>query len=317
MQPNFKQFKGKTVKEPSGITQIDDEHFLVVNDEQKDRSFSILTWKAAKQSFTASVPPAGAGWKDLQKLEDLEGVVKKKGAFYAITSYSGRYEKMRRRLVKLTIDQKYQVTDWESAQGCKRLKGTIYDRILEKFNLRPTNVNFNIEGFALDASEEEFMIGLRSPVIAGHAVVVKTHKIDQAFGENAPPLEISSDVKTLDLKGGGIRAMAYVSSLSGYLLVSGKGTEDMKEFPCQRSKKQAKFLLWFWDGDQCLKEILCFPTRGEVQPEGITPVMEQGEIKTVLIVSDDGDRDAGRNGRYWRLSKNDYQELQEMCRCEK
>jgi hypothetical protein len=67
---------------------------------------------------------------------------------------------------------------------------------------------------------------LRSPIIMGQAVVVRTKGINQSFFNDELTFS-KKDITTLDLKGGGLRAMAYIPDLAGYLFISGKGEEQL------------------------------------------------------------------------------------------
>jgi hypothetical protein len=85
--------------------------------------------------------------------------------------------------------------------------------------------------------------------------------------------------------------MGYVPDLHGFLLIGGPV-----------SKASAEFGLWFWNGNAdgvvCRVEPTGVPSIAHA--EGICPAIIDGQPRIVLV-SDDGDRKAGRPARFLLL----------------
>ena len=103
--------------------------------------------------------------------------------------------------------------------------------------------------------------------------------------------KIGSRLVTLDLCGNGIRGMAYVPLLGGYLVIAG---------PVAR--EQTNFGLWFWSGDadDAARQVSVPGLPGFEHAEGVSPTLIQGRQR-IIIVSDDGSRHLGRFARFMIL----------------
>ncbi|MDP3311485.1 MAG: hypothetical protein Q8S56_10975, partial [Polaromonas sp.] len=108
---------------------------------------------------------------------------------------------------------------------------------------------------------------------------------------------LSGDLLTLDLDGQGIRGMAWIAPLAGYLLISGPA-----------SQSEQAFGLWFWSGQPLT------PARRVVVPglqhfkrgEGLSMAVIDG-LAYIVIVSDDGKREKGRFAHFVLLEPNQLQ----------
>lgn len=308
----FKKFTGARIAEASGIAQVAPDRFIIV-DDRKNKFYQAtlhaedqLTASALKLDDSISI-----------SLQDMEGVTKKPidSWIYAITSYSGSNKKRRRRLVRFQIQTDDIISNMESVENSYGLMDQIQTCLRKRFEFLPSGCQFDIEAFSWAKDGQELLIGLRSPIIMGQAVIVRSQGIDNAFLGNK--LNFSDkEISTLNLKGGGVRAMAYIPDLKGYLLVSGKGEEVVGDYS---GDGEEGYFLWYWDGKHSVKEILRFPattdTQGdEIQPEGLCAVTyRNGTDKSILFVSDDGDLDADTPGKYCLLSPEGYCILKKKC----
>ena len=107
----------------------------------------------------------------------------------------------------------------------------------------------------------------------------------------------SPELHHLDLGGDGLRALSYVPALAGYLAVSG---------PVAR--EATSFRLWFWrgPGDGKPRPVTVQGLDGFAHAEGVTPAIVDGQ-SALLIVSDDGNRAAGRPADYLLLDPAELQ----------
>ena len=318
----FTQFVGtgdNLLSEPSGITQLpqEDGSFIVVNDTNPQKALFI-----ARVGSSGKLHSQKLELPDDPELDDLEGVALSGDWIYAISSHSApdsEDDSPARRIARFQISGNV-VSRLQDARGAKQLKKRVKQALSAKHPQLEdedfADEEFNIEGFA--NQEGDLLIGLRSPLVDGQAMVVRTYGLQRAYGDDPEKYGVFANSVPLDLGKGGIRALSHIPDLEGYLIVSGKTVSGQEEFDCEMSTSPsvAKFLLWFWDGkDRCL-QVACFDIEQDgvkVQPEGISPITLEGR-KSVCIVSDDGDEDNQVPGRYSILSEAQYQELKGLIR---
>jgi len=276
------------VFEPSGIHQLADGRFILVEDEERC-PFSLLALHA--DGTSSSVPLAiteHASDGDLWRLNDLEGVtVDRDGHVYAITSHSrnseGEEERAREKLVRFRIEG----NSLREARVAGRLKGALTARhpvLAAAARIREVKAlgGLNIEGLAVGRSQNTLLLGFRSPLLAGRAIVAEIENPAAVFDSGAEP-GVSAELATLDLDGNGIRGMCYVPFLAGYLIIGGPAL-----------RQRAGFRLWFWDGAAAspVRAVTVAGRPGFAHAEGVSPARIDGE-DGIIIVSDDGDRKAG------------------------
>jgi hypothetical protein len=310
LQPNFVKFQGNLLSEPSGVTPLDDGRFLVVNDTAPKKALFVLETKENSRLEAKKL-----NFPNSPKIDDLEGVVAMGGYYYAVSSHD-RDRNETRRIVRFRVTDNT-VHDLLDARDSHLLK----ERMQKVLTAKHPQLNsadfagkaFNIEGFAQHG--EEFIFGLRGPLMKKFALIVRSNGLSGAFGGSANQYGVTADFEPLNLDGGGIRAMSFMPNLGGYLIVSGKSVSGTKTFPCMPgSGMKSKFLLWFWDGKSRCKKIFCFKKKQnkiKIQPEGISPATVNGE-PSVLIVSDDGDENNDMQARYWLASLDEYKKLKEQ-----
>ncbi|MFA5266210.1 MAG: hypothetical protein WC378_20495, partial [Opitutaceae bacterium] len=131
------------------------------------------------------------------------------------------------------------------------------------------------------------LIGFRSPLLDGRALIARIENPADIFESGAVP-RIAPQLETLDLAGHGLRGMSHIPALGGYLLISGPV-----------AKEQTQFHLWFWSGrpGERPRHATVLGLPGFEHAEGVAPAVIDGRQK-IVIVSDDGDREAGRPARY-------------------
>ena len=98
-------------------------------------------------------------------------------------------------------------------------------------------------------------------------------------------------LEELDLGGHGIRGLSYVPALGAYLVIGGPV-----------SRERAKFDLWLWSGQRGApaRRVTVPGVLGFERTEGVCPAVING-VEQVIIVSDDGNRNAGRFASYLLL----------------
>ena len=305
-QPLTSEQGSPGVYEPSAVRQLGDGRLLLVQDESNDpfvllqlprkgRGVELQRPNLAPQDrpfwiLGPAEPPRG--------LEDLEGLAAgDDGYLYAITSHSrtesGNRRKSRERLARLRIEGG-QIRDFAVFGKLRKAILATYPelRTAARSGHAKGRKGFNIEGLCAQRDTGRLFIGLRSPILYGHSLILVLENPAALFENGAAPVFAPEPIM-LDLDKGGIRAISYVPRLDSYLLVT------------QRAKKRGTsskpFRLWIWSGRAGEPaRPLEIPGISLRNTEGITPVRHAGR-DYLLLVSDDGNRAKELPGHYLLL----------------
>ena len=281
------------IYEPSAIQQLADGRFLVVEDE-KENPFSLIT---IGLDGTVSSAPLSAGplvpADDFRKLQDLEGLaVGLSGTLYAITSHSrdreGDEKKSRNKLVRFRIEGDRLVA-LTVIGGLKPALVSAHPLLAAAADVRDvkTGGGLNIEALEISPDQQRLLVGFRSPLLDRQAVIAAIENPAAMFDAGEAP-RIAPALTTLDLGGNGIRGMSWIPALDGYLVIGG----PVASGPVQ-------FQLWFWSGrpDARARRVGVAGVPGFERAEGISPAVIDGRQR-IIVVSDDGSREAGRYARF-------------------
>ena len=289
--PGFQPLTG--VHEPSGIQQLGDGRFLVVEDEER-HALGLLSIAGGRVRHTAlSAPFWSWGDGDFWKLDDLEGVTADRaGNIYAITSHSrdsaGDERKSRERLVRFRIEGD-DVVDPRVVDSLKRELLAAHPELAAAAAIRQVKSEggLNIEALEMSADQQRLLIGLRSPLRDGRAILASIENPGAIFDAAERP-RIGSTLTTLDLGGHGIRGMCWAPSLAGYVLIAG---------PVAREQDEVQ--LWFWPGggEDRPRRISVAGLSGFAHAEGVSAAVIDGR-ECIILVSDDGSREEGRFARF-------------------
>lgn len=283
---SFEKFrKFEQIYEPSGVQQLPDGRFVVVEDEAV-HPLDVFSLQSDGQLiehplYRSSLFSWSSSNRVLNTLDDLEAVaVDDLGLVYAITSHSrkenGKRDDRREQLVRFGLEGE-QVVDFKVMRGLRKKISRQHESLKDATKIRDVKDGggFNIEGLSFDAEKQKLLIGLRSPLAGSNAIIVVIENPHAVFdrGEKA---RISDQLIELDLAGGGIRAMSYDPHLDGFLIIS------------RKPNKSFKLWLWSGDADESPKRLRTPGIKNLRRSEGITPVVLDGRPAGILIVSDDG-----------------------------
>jgi hypothetical protein len=292
-RPEFRSLTG--IYEPSAVQQLADGRFIVVEDE-KEHPFSLVTIATDGAIASAPLEPGLLDFNDaFWKLDDLEGITADRaGWIYAITSHSrnddGDEKKTREKLVRFRVEGD-RMREPSVVKGLKLALAAAHPVLAAAAGLRGVKAEggLNIEALEITPDQHHLLIGFRSPLLDGRAIIARIDNPAAMFASEASPV-IASVLETLDLGGHGIRALAHIPALDGYLVVSG---------PVAREPTQ--FQLWFWGGDGAVPRRREIPgLAGFEHAEGVCAAVVAGR-QHILVVSDDGSRKEGRCARFLLL----------------
>ena len=284
--PSFEKFrKFELIYEPSGVQQLPDGRFVVVEDEAV-HPLDVFSLQPDGRVFEQPVYRSTLlSWSSpnrvLNTLEDLEAVaVDERGRIYAITSHSrkenGKRDDKREQLVRFGLEGE-QVIDFKVLRGLRKKISRQHGSLKDATKVRDVKDGdgFNIEGLSFDAAKQNLLVGLRSPLAGSDAIIIVLENPRAVFEQDEKP-RISDQLITLDLDGGGIRGICYDPHLGGFLIIS------------RKLNKSFKLWLWSGDADKRPKRIKIPDIKNLRQAEGVTPVVLNGRPEGILIVSDDG-----------------------------
>jgi hypothetical protein len=288
--PSFQPLAG--IHEPSAIQQLPDGRFMVVEDE-KSHPLSLVTLGSKSVRVEALSPGLFEFDDAFWKLDDLEGLaLDASGRVLAITSHSrngdGDTKKSREKLVRFRVDGD-SVEDKQVARGLKSALIATHPVFTEAAAVLDVKDQggLNIEALEFDPAGDRLWLGFRGPLLAGRAILAALENVDAVFDTGTPP-RIAPDLVTLDLGGNGLRGMAWAPALNGYLLIAGP-----------EAREQRGFELWFWNGAPAspAHRVNVPGLEGFAHAEGVCPAELDGR-QVIVLVSDDGDRAAGRPAGY-------------------
>ena len=292
--PAFRPLTG--IYEPSAVQQLQDGRFLVVEDE-KEHPLSLVTidtdGKVKAEGLTASLLQM---FSSFWKLDDLEGLAADRAGFvYAVTSHSrdddGNEKQSREKLVRFRIEGE-RVVHPKVVDGLKAALISRHAVLAAAARVREAKSSggLNIEGLEVSPDQQQLLIGFRSPLHLGRALIARVENLSAVFDSDEAPV-IAPVLEDLDLGGHGIRGLSFIPAMGAYLIIGGPATRE-----------DAAFDLWCWSGQPgALARRVEIPgLSGLAKAEGVSPALLDG-VERIFIVSDDGNRDAKRSAGYLML----------------
>ena len=263
----------KSIYEPSGAVVLSDGKVLLVEDE-RERTLQLLEISKEGNIKELGTPKMSQIIKRSleQKVNDVEGVTTDGNAqVYLIASHSTnkkhKHKKAREQIVRLTYkDGRF--SHFQHYHGLLKSLKKLHPKLNSSSHKHKKEIN--IEGLAWDNNNKSLLIGLRSPLIKGKAVVVSLKNPNAIFDNKEQP-KLARPI-LLDLKGKGIRAMSWDEGKQGYWIVAGSV-----------GKRKGSFSLWFWDKKKNHLNI-AYKNVDIGYTEGVTPIKGMG----LFLVQDNG-----------------------------
>jgi Protein of unknown function (DUF3616) len=255
--------------EASGVVSVaGTDGVLFVDDGRDDVVFWMRVDSDGRQLDQAVAIPLGV------RVGDLEGITTDGTWYYAVGSQSKAEFVEGPGLVRFRFDPETRRIDRaESVSGLRRRLLSLLPSVAKAAG--PREDGFNIEGLAWDHASKRLLLGLRSPVIDGHAIVLPLDVGDpQSRLASLDRLNVSeTDIVRLPLDNAGIRSMEYDARAGGFLVVAA-------------SSGSAPFRVWKWTGGSSGSSQLAVHASfaARLKPEGITPL--HGQRAFTLIVFD-------------------------------
>ena len=209
---------------------------------------------------------------------DLEGITTDGDYFYIVGSQSKSKGADLAGLARFKFDAANQrAIETEAASGLKKFLADNVTELQGLENTKYSDGGINVEGIAWDPQNKRLLLGLRSPVVDGNALVVPLKLRDPKAAFSFANLEVEGrKAIRLPLGGAGIRSIEFDESRKAFYLIAGAGPNSEK----------MDFKTWEWSGDgaaAALRELETFDRR--LKPEGITR-FTNGARDFIFIVFD-------------------------------
>jgi hypothetical protein len=256
--------------------------FLVASDEDKERTFLRL-YDATQDGGPVrefEVPSDFLAVDQDHPEVDLEGAACLGSRIYWIGSHSrnkeGKYRSSRHRLFAT-----------EMKKGVPVPVGRAYKTLVQDLGLDidqrrpPKEGGLSIEGLCATREPGELLIGFRSPLNQGKAILIPLRNAEEVIDPGVEP-EFGTPI-LLDLAGLGIRSIDYWSERDTHLIIAGPA-----------SKSTEGFRLYSWSGSN-LTDLEFEFSLDEAAPEAL---LIDGASETVYMLFDEGNRQS--EGNYFR-----------------
>jgi hypothetical protein len=261
-------FSGGTF-EASGVVYVPGtDGVLFVDDGRPDEIFWMKLGAARNQNGAIKAIKLGAS------VVDLEGITTDGSHFYVVGSQSKSKSDELAGLVRFKFDpQSQRVEGVETVNGLKRFLATNVAELRGMEEIKYKDGGINVEGVAWDARGGRLLLGLRSPIVDGHALVVPLKLRDPRGAFSYDNLEVDgAKAIRLPLGGAGVRSIEYDERRKCFSVITGAAANS----------EQTDFKIWEWDAAQStLREAGTFD-RG-LKPEGITRVSSGGRDFTFIV----------------------------------
>jgi hypothetical protein len=248
---------------------------LFVDDDHTDEIFFMRLGKDRKQSGSISPVKLSAN------IIDLEGITTDGVYFYVVGSQSKPTGGDLTGLARFKFNaENQQVADTQSISGLKKFLADNVDELRGMHDTSYDDGGINVEGLAWDPNGKRLLLGLRSPVVEGQALIVplKLRDPQGAFSFDNMEVEGRKAIR-LALDGGAIRSIEYDELRKTFRLITGAGPNAEK----------MDFKLWEWSANgqaPALRETDTFDRR--LKPEGITRVTSGDQNYTFIVFDTNG-----------------------------
>jgi hypothetical protein len=246
---------------------------LIVDDSRTDEVLWMAMDEAGNQ--LGDIKPVKLGLT----IDDPEGITTDGTYYYVVSSQSRARSSGLAGLVRFKFNPATATA--EAVQAIGDLKAFLVANVTELHDMgsrKGRADGINIEGLAWDAAGQRLLLGLRSPLVDGQALVVPLKLRDPRGNFSMDNLEAGARAALrLSLGGQGIRDIQYDERAGRFEIITG-ATEE---------QKRVDFKLWEWDGQTAgsgVREVGTFEHK--LKPEGISRV-SIGNANFMLVVFDD------------------------------
>ena len=264
--------------EASGVADVSGtDGILFVDNGREGQVFWMTLDQKGKQVGAIDTLSLGVS------IEDIEGITTDGTSFYVVSSQSRPKAMATEGLVRFKFDHRSQtIKEAESISGLKNFLVENVAELRESGDRNGKDGGLNIEGLAWDPRRGRLLLGLRSPIVDGRALVVPLRLRDQrgAFSLDNMEVENSKAIR-LPLGGVGIRSIEYDARAKVFRIISGAA----------ENQDATDFILWEWNGDEeqpKVRETKRFEK--SLKPEGVARATSGGKDFLIIVFDASGYR---------------------------
>jgi len=262
--------------EASGVAHVPGtDGVLFVDDGRPDEVFWMRLSEGGVQSGRVVPIQLGAS------VIDKEGMTFDGRYFYVVGSLSKYKTADGPGLARFRFEaQSQRAVGTESVSDFKRFlaRNVAELRGMEETKYRDGGIN--LEGVAWDPLNKRLLLGVRSPVVDGHALVIPLRMRDPEGALTAANIEVEGGKAIrLPFGGAGIRSIEYDERARAFHVITGAGP----------NAERLDFKLWEWDGraeKPMLKELGTYDR--SLKPEGFTRVSAGGRTFGLIVFDTSG-----------------------------
>jgi hypothetical protein len=210
------------------------------------------------------------------RVADMEGITTDGTFFYAVGSQSKPDSARGLGLIRFTLNADRTRAERVESVGDLRLLLAAHVPELARARTRIGEGVLNVEGLAWDPIEHRLLLGLRTPVVDGQALIVALTLQDRTAPLSASNLTIDSRPLRLPLGGDGIRGLEYFPATKDFRVIAGS--------PGNTSRRAARLLRWDGGSGGALQVVTSFSA--DLKPEGVAPAPLSPS--SALVVFDSG-----------------------------
>jgi Protein of unknown function (DUF3616) len=255
--------------EASGVVEVPASNgVLFVDDKSTKHIFWMELTADGRQASPAVKVPLGA------TVVDPEDITTDGTHFYLVGSQSAGTEG--NGILRFRFDpSQRRVAELASIAGLKAFLATRVEELKDVDPRRGSKEELNIEGLAWDPVRSRLLLGLRAPVIDGHALVIPLKMRDPRGAFRADNLEVDGGKAIrLALGGAGIRSLEYDEASRVFWVIAGAAS----------SRETEEFRLIEWrdgSGGPAFTELARYSS--SLKPEGITRATAGGASHRFLV----------------------------------
>jgi len=261
--------------EASGVVAVPASNGgLFVDDKSTNHIFWMELSADGHQAGPAVKVPLGA------TVADPEDITTDGTHFYLVGSQSSSRSAEGDGILRFRFDaSQRRVVELASIAGLKAFLATHVAELKDMDPSRGNEEELNIEGVAWDPVRARLLLGLRAPVVDGHALVIPLKMRNPRGPFRADNLEVDGGKAIrLALGGAGIRSLEYDEASGVFWVITGASSRgDAEEF---------RVLEWRYGSRASAFTELARYSR-ELKPEGITRV-KAGGVSHRFLVFDTG-----------------------------
>lgn len=211
-------------------------------------------------------------------IEDTEGITTDGTHFYVVSSQAKK-KGSQAGLVRFKFNVSNQTAEAvESVNDLKALLVGTVAELRDMADVKAKDDGINIEGLAWDFANNRLLLGLRSPVASGKALIVALKLRDPKGQFTNDNVTVEAKAIRVALGGLGVRSIEFDDRAKVFRILAG-ATE---------TADKTDFKLYEWGGTEATQPREVATINGDLKPEGVARATVNGREFTFLVFDSSG-----------------------------